>query len=161
MTEAIQAFLEKTFSHEMVVFILSILPISEIRGGMIASKLYGLNGVVGYLLGFVGNMLPIPFILLFLKYIFQWMRRRTALKKVVDWLDRKAEKNSKKLLKYEWLGLYLLVAIPLPGTGAWTGALVANFMNMQIKRSITAITLGVITSGLIMATMLYIIPSIF
>ena len=89
------------------------------------------------------------------------MRRRTALKKVVDWLDRKAEKNSKKLLKYEWLGLYLLVAIPLPGTGAWTGALVANFMNMQIKRSITAITLGVMTSGLIMATMLYIIPSIF
>ena len=161
MTEAIQAFLEKTFSHEMVVFILSILPISEIRGGMIASKLYGLNGFVGYLLGFVGNMLPIPFILLFLKYICQWMRRRTALKKVVDWLDRKAEKNSKKLLKYEWLGLYLLVAIPLPGTGAWTGALVANFMNMQIKRSITAITLGVITSGLIMATMLYIIPSIF
>ena len=106
-------------------------------------------------------MLPIPFILLFLKQVFKVMRKIPFLKKIVDWLDRKAEKNSKKLQKYEFWGLFAIVAIPLPGTGAWTGALVANFLNMRMKRSFPAIALGVAGAGLIMTILLYLMPSLF
>ena len=161
MAESIQTFLEGVFSHEAVVFILSLLPISEIRGGMIAARLYGLDYIWAFLISYIGNMLPIPFILLFLKYVFALMRRIPFLKKIVDKLDAKAAKNSEKLQKYEIFGLFLLVAIPLPGTGAWTGALVANFLNMRIKRSLPAIALGVAGAGLIMSVLLYLMPSLF
>ena len=161
MSEAIQNFLDGIFSNEAVVFILSLLPVSEIRGGMIAARLYDMNLLLAFLISYIGNMLPIPFILLFLKQVFKVMRKIPFLKKIVDWLDRKAEKNSQKLRKYEFWGLFLLVAIPLPGTGAWTGALVANFLNMRMKRSFPAIAIGVAGAGLIMTILLYAMPSLF
>ncbi len=161
MSDAIKQFLDGIFSNEAVVFILSLLPVSEIRGGMIAARLYDMNLLVAFLISYIGNMLPIPFLLLFLKHVFKLMRKIPFLKKIVDWLDRKAEKNSKKLSRYELFGLFTLVAIPLPGTGAWTGALVANFLNMRIKRSLPAIAAGVAAAGLIMTILLYLMPSLF
>ncbi len=161
MTQAIQQFLEKIFSHEGVVFLLSLLPVSEIRGGMIAARLYDMNLLLAWLIAYLGNMLPIPFLLLFLKKIFGWMRRRPRLKKLVDWFDRKAAKHKKAIERSAWVGLFLLVAIPLPGTGAWTGALVANFFDIRLKRSLPTIAAGVAAAGIIMAVLLYAMPSLF
>lgn len=161
MTEAIQQFLEGIFSHEGVVFLLSLLPVSEIRGGMIAARLYDMNLLWAWLIAYIGNMLPIPFLLLFLKYVFGWMRKRPRLKKLVDWFDRKAAKHQKTIERSAWVGLFLLVAIPLPGTGAWTGALVANFFDIRLKRSLPTIAVGVAAAGAIMATLLYAMPSLF
>ena len=161
MTQAIQQFLEGVFSHEGVVFLLSLIPVSEIRGGMIAARLYDMNLWWAFLIGYLGNMLPIPFLLLFLKRIFGWMRARPRLKKIVDWMDRKAARHRKTIERSAWIGLFLLVAIPLPGTGAWTGALVANFFDIRLKRSLPTIAAGVATAGIIMAILLYAMPSLF
>ncbi len=161
MTDAIQHFLDGLFSNEAVVFILSVLPVSEIRGGMIAARLYDMNLLLAWLITYVGNMLPIPFLLLFLKKVFAWMRKIPFLAKIVDWLDRKASKHRETIEKYAWLGLFILVAIPLPGTGAWTGALVANFFDMGIKKSLPSIAAGVAAAGLIMTILLYAMPSLF
>lgn len=163
MTEAIQRFFETILSDEGVVFMLSLLPISEIRGGLIAARAYNMDWAIAFLISFIGNILPIPIILVFLKRVFKWMRNSNIplLSKVVDWCLRKAEKNSDKVRKYKLFGLWLLVAIPLPGTGAWTGALVANVLDLRIKHSLPAIILGVAAAGLIMLTILYFIPAIF
>ena len=120
-----------------------------------------MNLFLAFLIGYIGNMLPIPFLLLFLKAIFRWMRRVPFLSRLVDWLDRKAAKHKETITKYAWFGLFLLVAIPLPGTGAWTGALVANFFDIRMKRSLPTIAAGVAAAGIIMALLLYAMPSLF
>ena len=161
MTQAIQQFLEKIFSHEGVVFLLSLLPVSEIRGGLIAARMYGMDLALAWLIAYIGNMLPIPFLLLFLRKIFNWMRKWPKLAKVVDWLDHRADRHRKTIERSAWIGLFLLVAIPLPGTGAWTGALVANFFDIRLKRSLPTIAVGVAAAGVIMAVLLYAMPSLF
>ena len=161
MSQAIQQFLEKIFSHEGVVFLLSLLPVSEIRGGLIAARMYGMDLALAWLIAYIGNMLPIPFLLLFLRKIFNWRRRWPKLAKVVDWLDRKADRHRTIIERSAWIGLFLLVAIPLPGTGAWTGALVANFFDIRLKRSLPTIAVGVAVAGVIMAILLYAMPSLF
>lgn len=161
MTDAIAELFAKVFSDEGVVFMLSILPISEIRGGMLYAGLTDMNMVVAFAISFIGNMLPIPVILLFIRRILAWMRTKKGLGKVVDWVMCKADKGSKKLGKYTYWGLYLFVAIPLPGTGAWTGALVANFLDLPIKKSLPAITAGVLTAGVIITTLAYTAPDLF
>ena len=93
--------------------------------------------------------------------ILSWMRTKKGLGKVVDWVMRKADKGSKKLGKYTYWGLYLFVAIPLPGTGAWTGALVANFLDLPIKKTLPIITAGVLTAGVIITTLAYTAPDLF
>lgn len=145
------------------MFFLSMLPVSEIRGGIIAARAYDMNWLMGFSLSFIGNMLPIPFILLFIRKIFAWMRRSRIplLSKAVDWCMRRAEKNSEKVRRYEMLGLWLLVSIPLPGTGAWTGALVASIMDIRLRKSLPTIAIGVVTAGVIMLTLLYFIPELF
>lgn len=161
MTEWLAEFFSKVFSDEAVVFILSIIPVSEIRGGMLYAGLNGMDMVGAFILSFIGNMLPIPFILLFIQRILAWMRTKRGLGKVVDWIMRKAEKGSKKLGKYTYWGLYLFVAIPLPGTGAWTGALVANFLDLPIKKTLPVITAGVLTAGIIITVLAYAAPEVF
>ena len=163
MTEAIQHFFETVLSEEGVVFMLSLLPISEIRGGLIAARAYNMEWALAFIISFIGNVLPIPIILVFLKKVFNWMRRSNIplLSRTVDWCLRKAEKNSDRVRKYKLFGLWLLVAIPLPGTGAWTGALVANVMDVRIKHSLPIIILGVAAAGVIMLTALYFLPAMF
>ena len=161
MTDILAEFFSKVFSDEGVVFMLSLLPISEIRGGMLYAGLTDMNMVGAFAISFIGNMLPIPVILLFIQRILAWMRTKKGLGKVVDWVMRKAEKGSKKLGKYTYWGLYLFVAIPLPGTGAWTGALVANFLDLPIKKTLPIITVGVLTAGVIITTLAYTAPDVF
>lgn len=150
----VDVFREK-ISEEWIIFIISLFPILELRGGLIAAGLLGVPWAKAFALCFVGNMLPVPFILLFIRKIFEVMKRSKAFKKIVIKMEKKAEKNSEKVKKYELLGLFLLVAIPLPGTGAWTGALVAALMDIRLKKSIPAIALGVVAAGLIVSALMY------
>lgn len=138
------------FMKELIVFWISMSPILELRGGLIASALLKLNPLLSYILCVVGNIIPIPFILIFISRILKWMRKSKKFKKIASWLDKKVEKNRTKIEKYGYLGLVLFVAIPLPGTGAWTGCLVAGVLEMDRKKSFIATTLGVLIASIIM-----------
>lgn len=140
---------------ELIVFIVSLFPILECRGGLIAAGALNINWVTAYILCFLGNMLPIPFILLFIRRIFQWLKKFKFWKKVIEKLEIRAARKSETVKKYRQLGLMILVAIPLPGTGAWTGALVASLMDMRIKNSLPIIAIGVAIAGFIMTALSY------
>ena len=128
---------------------------------MIAAALLGVPFGQAFLICLVGNLLPIPFILWLIRPFFNWLRTVKHFKKLADWLERKTEKNKEKVMKYEVLGLLLFVAIPLPGTGGWTGALVAAMLDMPIKKSLPIICLGVLIAGGIMAAVTYGLPALF
>lgn len=138
------------FVKEIVVFIISMCPILELRGGLIAAALLKLNPVVSYVICIIGNVLPIPFILWFIAKMLKWMRTKKGLSKFALWLDKKIEKNKGKIEKYGYWGLVLFVGIPLPGTGAWTGCLIAGALEMDRKRSFLAALLGVFIASIIM-----------
>lgn len=142
-------------SGELIAFIISLFPVLELRGGLVAATFLGIKWWKAFAYCFVGNMLPIPFILLFIRKIFDLMKKWGPLKKVVDKLEQKADKHKDKIDKYRMWGLFLLVAIPLPGTGAWTGALVAALMDIRIRRALPVIAIGVIVAGIIVATVSY------
>jgi uncharacterized membrane protein len=140
---------------------MSMLPILELRGGLVFSSIHGIPFWEAFIVCFLGNILPIPFILLFLRKVFALLKGYRHTAKLVLWLEGKADKAKRKIGKYELLGLYLFVAIPLPGTGAWTGALVAAVFDMQIKRALPIIGLGVVSAGVIMSVVSYLIPGMF
>ncbi len=144
---------------EIVIFIISLLPILELRGGLLAASLLGIEWYVAVPICLLGNILPIPFILLFIRKIFDWMRN-TRLVKLVNKLEEKAEKNAKKIMKHKKLGLFLFVGIPLPGTGAWTGALVAALFKFKIKDAVISIGTGLILATAIMLFLTYVLPVI-
>ncbi|WP_304140878.1 small multi-drug export protein [Finegoldia magna] len=131
------------------MFILSMLPVLEIRGSMIYALANNINPTLAFGLSVIGNILPIPFLILLTQKVLQWLDTIDTFKPFVDWINKKAQEKSKTIDKYGRLGLYILVAIPLPGTGAWTGALVASFLGLSPKKSMLPITLGVITAGTI------------
>ena len=147
----------KNISNEVYVFIVSMFPIVELRGAIPLGAAMGMNIFETYFLSVIGNLLPIPFILVFIKKFIEWMSRSRfgLLRKIANKLIAKAEKRSDKVDKYSLWGLFIFVAIPLPGTGAWTGALIASLMNMRFKKSMPSIFLGVIVAGLIMTLASY------
>ncbi len=142
-------------SGELIAFIISLFPVLELRGGLIAATFLGIEWWRAFIYCFIGNMLPIPFILLFIRKIFDLMKKWGPFKKIVDKLEQKAEKHRDKIDKYRLWGLFLLVAIPLPGTGAWTGALVAALMDIRVKHALPVIAAGVVVAGIIVATVSY------
>lgn len=141
-------------SSEIIIFIISMIPVLELRGGLIAASLLGVDWKIAMILCIIGNIIPVPFILLFINKIFELLKR-TKLKGIVYKIEKKANKNSSKVLKYENLGLYLFVALPLPGTGAWTGALIASMLGMKFKNAFISICLGILTAAVIMALFSY------
>ncbi len=147
--------LGEAFANYVYVLIISMLPIIELRGAIPVAFALGLPPVPSFLVAIVGNLIPIPFILLLIRKVCEWMKTINGLKKIPLYLEAKVKKNKEKVTKYGKLGLFLFVAIPLPGTGAWTGALIASFLNFKFKDSIIAITAGVLTAGLIMAIFSY------
>lgn len=157
MIKAIEDFFLKTLGKHLCVFICSMIPIIELRGAVPLGAGLGLPFLQNILLSILGNMLPIPFILIFIKAILSWMSKcRIGLfNKVSNWLFQKAEKNRPKIEKYSTWGLMLFVAIPLPGTGAWTGALVASLIDMKFTKAIFSIFLGVLIAGAIMSAASY------
>jgi len=143
------------FSKEMTVFIISLFPILELRGGILAGYFLGLPMWTTTTLAVAGNLLPIPFLLMFIEAIFAWCLKHNLLVKFICGLRRRAQSKSESVKKYEFWGLCLFVAIPLPGTGAWTGVLVAEALGMERKRAMFSIFLGVLIAGVVMLMVSY------
>lgn len=148
-------FFQDKIPEELVAFIISLCPVLECRGGMIAARLMEIPFLKAFLICYLGNMLPIPFIILFVRKIFDFLRKFNFFSKIVEKLEAKTEKNKEKVLKYEAWGLLLFVAIPLPGTGGWTGALMAALLDIRMKKSLPIIALGVLIAGFIMSALTY------
>lgn len=148
------------FPSEMVIFLISMLPVLELRGGLIAASLLSVEFMEAFFICFVGNMVPIPFIILFIRKILENLSKIPLFRSTVEKIMNKSEKNKEKILKYEKWGLLLFVAIPLPGTGAWSGALVAGLLGMRLRVALPIITAGVFIAGVIMSVFSYLIPAI-
>lgn len=142
-------------SREAVAFIVSLFPVLELRGGILAASLLDLPMWKGILLSAVGNFLPIPFILFFIKKIFAAMKRTRLFRPLVEKLEQKAMSKKEQIEKYEFWGLVLFVGIPLPGTGAWTGSLIAALIDMDLKKAIKAILVGICLATVIMCLVSY------
>lgn len=144
----------------ILTFLISMVPVIELRGGLPFGVAQGLAPLYAALVSIVGNLLPIPFLLKLVPKIFDFLRDKKYTKKLIAWLEKKAEKNRKTIDKYGWLGLYILVAVPLPGTGAWTGALVSSCFKMKFWPSMAAIIVGVLTAGAIVLGITYGVTSL-
>ena len=157
MKEAIAEFFLETVGKELCVLFCSMLPIIELRGAIPLGAAFGLPWWQNYLIAVVGNMLPVPIILLFVKAVLNWMTkcRVKLFNKIANKMFEKAEKNREKIEKYAFWGLTLFVAIPLPATGAWTGTLVAAIFDMKFWKSLLAALLGVMIAGVIMTLVSY------
>ncbi len=154
MHELVQSLQQFLTNHGipdwLVVFIISLCPILECRLGMFtAIALLDMNPFVGFIISFIGNILPIPFILLLINWIFELLKKVPVINKLVYWLEEKTLKKRDKIDKYGVWGLLLFVAIPLPGTGGWTGALLASLLHLDKKKSFGVIAVGVFIAGLI------------
>lgn len=147
--------LSGAISKELIVFIISLMPVLELRGGLIAGALLNVPYIKAAIICILGNIIPIPFILLLLKKVFNILEKFGPTQKIVLWLNNKAIKNKSKIDRYGFFGLVLFVGIPLPGTGAWTGSLIASVFEMDIKKSIIAIFLGIILAFIIMSIVSY------
>lgn len=138
----------------LVVFIISLFPVLECRLGMFtAIVLLQMNPFVGFIISFLGNILPIPFILLLINWIFEVLKKVPGINKIIFWLEDKTLKKRDKIDKYGIWGLLLFVAIPLPGTGGWTGALLASLLHLDKKKSFGVIAIGVFIAGLIITVL--------
>lgn len=136
----------------LVVFIISLCPILECRLGMFtAISLLNMNPFLGFAISFLGNIIPIPFILLLINQIFEWLKKIPVINKPIYWLEEKTLRKRDKIDKYGIWGLLLFVAIPLPGTGAWTGSLLAALLHLDRKKSFGVICIGVFIAGLIIS----------
>ncbi len=136
----------------IVTFILSMSPILELRGSIAYGMGAGLDERFVFIIAIIGNMLPVPFIILFIRKVFEWMRHHMKwLGGLVERLEAKGNdpKNQEKIKKYGFWGLFMFVAIPLPGTGAWTASLVAAMLGMRLKNAVPAICLGVVCAGVV------------
>lgn len=152
MTEFfIEQFSELTVGMKYIMtFLISMLPVVELRGAVPVGTALGLNPYLVLLVSVLGNILPIPFVVIFARKIIMFLKKTRLFGRFADWLSAKAEKNKEKIIRYEKLGLFIFVAIPLPGTGAWTGALVSSFLDLRLKNSFFPISLGVVAAGIIM-----------
>ncbi len=151
---AIAEFFSGKISKELIVFLVSMLPILELRGSLIVAGFLKMEFLATYIIAVLGNMLPIPFIFLFIDKIFNSLKK-TKLEKYVTKLENRALSKSDQIKKYGKFGLFLFVAIPLPGTGAWTGSLIAVLLRMKMKDSLPWIFLGVLVAGLIMSLLAF------
>lgn len=144
----------------ITIFIISMIPILELRGGLIAAAILNVNPIVSFIICVIGNILPIPFILWFITPLFQKLKSLKKLEKYIDKLEKKALNKKEKIERYEFWGLLLFVGIPLPGTGAWTGSLIAALLDMNKKKSLIAAICGVLLAGIIMTVLSYGVKSI-
>ena len=142
-------------SREMVIFIISMIPILELRGGLLAASLLNISMVKAIPICILGNIIPIPFILLFIKQIFKWLKKTKIFRGLIIKMENRAMGKSDQIKRYEFLGLLLFVGIPLPGTGAWTGALIASLLEVDIKKSSIAILCGLFLASAIMYIVSY------
>lgn len=140
---------------EFIAFFVSLLPVLELRGGLIAAKLMEIDFFKAFAICYIGNMLPIPFILLFIRKIFSLLKKVPNVEKMIVKLEARSIRKADKVEKYRLWGLLIFVAIPLPGTGAWTGALIADLFDIRIKHSLPVIAVGVLIAGIIISALSY------
>ena len=150
------ATLSPYISEYAVIFIISLMPILEVRGGLLAASLLKIPELQAIPICVIGNVLPIPFILLFIRQIFKWMKKIELFRGLVEKLEKRALGKSDRIKKYELWGLMLVVGLPLPGPGAWTG-LIASLLEIDIKKSSLAILCGVALATVIMYVVSYLI----
>ena len=154
-------FFQNSFPPELAAFIISMMPILELRGGMIFAAIVGIPFAKAFLICYIGNIVPFPFLLLFLRTFLNWLAKFKSTKKFVNMLFEKARKGGKKLGRYEIFGLFIFAAVPLPGFGGWTGALIAVILDFQIRRAFIALAIGTLVAGGIMSVLTYLIPGTF
>lgn len=159
--ELMQWLMETLSGEFTLTMLVSMVPVVELRGGIPFGVTAGLPVWAAYLAAVIGNLIPVPFIIVYIRRIFQWMRRRIPrLNSLVDKLERKAHLKGATVTKYKYLGLAVLVAIPLPGTGAWTGALAAAFLDMPLRKALPSIVAGVIVAGIAVSILTFGIASL-
>ena len=150
--------LSGSVGKEAIVFIISMIPILELRGALlVAGPLLGVPVAKAIPLCILGNIIPVPFILLLIRPIFAWLRKTRLFRPLVEKLEKKAMSKSDRISRYEFWGLVLFVGIPLPGTGAWTGALVASLLGIDWKKAFGAIVVGVCMASMIMYILSYVV----
>ena len=151
------AGLSGNVGKEFIIFLISMVPILELRGGLLAAgpALLDVPMWQAIPICFIGNLVPIPFILLLITKIFDWMKGTKKLKPLVEKLEHKAMSQSANIEKYEFWGLVAFVGIPLPGTGAWTGALIAALLGIRFRKAFPAIVLGLVVATVIMTILSY------
>lgn len=142
-------------SKEIAVFLISLLPVLELRGGLLAASYLGIDMIKAVLICVAGCFLPVPFILLMIRQIIRIMKRWEITRKAAEKLEQHGLEKSEQIGKYEFWGLFIFVAVPLPGTGAWTGALVAALLGMKFWRAMAAVFLGVLVSAAMMTGLAY------
>ena len=147
---------QTTLGKVFATFFISMVPVIELRGGLPYGIALGLPYPLALITAILGNMLPVPFIIVYIRKVFSWLRRRSErLDEIVSVLEKKAHIQGRFVRKYSALGLCILVAVPLPGTGAWTGALVAAMLDMRLKKAIPTIFLGVCIAAGIMSAVTF------
>ena len=144
----------------LIVGIVSMVPLIELRGGLIAAALLGMPLWEGILFCLIGNIIPVPFILLFITPIFNWLKTTKLFRPLVEKIEARSMGKSEKIRKAEFWGLVLFVGIPLPGTGAWTGSLIACLLNIDKKKAFCAVIIGLLLATTIMCIFTYGIPAI-
>ncbi len=146
----------------LATLIISMIPVIELRGAIPIGVSLGLSHAEAMGISIIGNMLPVPFIILFIRPIFRWMTRKSGkLARLAEKLEAKAEGKWDKIHRYQFFALTIFVAIPLPGTGAWSGALIAAVMNMRLRNALPSILLGVLIAGILVSGITYGFTSIF
>ena len=145
-----EALWDDSFGKLLMTFLISMVPVIELRGAIPIAVAHGVQPFVAFIIAMVGNLFPVPFIILFIRKVFEWLKKKSKwLNNIVVRLETRAESKRATVEKYKMLGLFLFVAIPLPGTGAWTGALIAAMMEMRIKQAFPSIAIGVFAAGII------------
>ena len=157
LVQGLTAALGGKVSGEIIIFIISMIPILELRGGLLAASPALLNVPIlrAIPICIIGNLLPIPFILLLIEKVLDLMEKTPGLCKIARWVRQKADKNKGQIEKFGFWGLALFVGIPLPGTGAWTGSLVAALLHMKFGKAIAAILVGIAMATIIMSLLSY------
>lgn len=147
--------LEGKISREMIVFVISMVPILELRGGLLAASFLNIDIVRAIWFCVIGNIIPVPFILLLITPVFRWLKSTRTFRPMVEKLESRAMGKSEQIEKYQFWGLVLFVGIPLPGTGAWTGSLIASLLGVRFKKAFPAVLLGIVIATVIMSVLSY------
>ena len=160
--EIVEWLSDTHFGNLVFTALSSMVPVVELRGGIPFGVALGLPHWEAFLAAVVGNLIPLPFIVVYIRRIFTWMRKHMPkLDRIVDKLEKKAHLKGRTVSKYKYLGLMIFVAIPLPGTGGWTGALVAAFLDMRLKKAALPLALGVLIAGFLVTVITFGFTSIF
>lgn len=137
--------------NEILIMAISMIPVIELRGAIPVAFAMGMEWWKALILCVIGNLVPVPFIVVYMRPLFNFFRKSRFFVGIIEWLEKRTMKKADTVLKYSAIALFAFVAVPLPGTGAWTGAMIAAILGMRLKHAMPAIILGVLTAGVIMS----------